>query len=211
VETVRTRAELGQEAFELLLRALDPVRENAGERYEGIRARLLRFFLSRNAPRPEDLADETIDRVCRKLAQGEVIRSADLGRYFLGVARNVMRESWDLERRRRETTLPAEALLRAPADEPSDDDASSSCLERCLESLEPASRDALLSYYRAEPQETLEKARRELASRLGVRPNALRIRMHRLRMRLEACTRRCLQGGETSPPGGPLPGRGPGA
>lgn len=202
----RTRLELSPEAFDLLLRTLDPVREQAGERYEGIRARLLRFFLSRGVPRPEELADETIDRVCKKLVQGEVIHTADAGRYFLGVARNVTREAWDREAKLREGGLPPEALLRAGPAEPPDDDQAMACLEGCLQALAPESRDTLLRYYDTQSGQSVEGGRRALADRLGVGANTLRVRMHRLRARLEGCTRRCLQaGGETSEPGKPLP------
>jgi hypothetical protein len=43
----------------------------------------------RGARWADELTDETIDRVARRLAGGETIRAADIGRYFLGVARNV--------------------------------------------------------------------------------------------------------------------------
>lgn len=199
---------LSREDFDLLLRALDPERERAGERYEAIRGRLLRFFLSRNAPHPEALADETFDRVCRRLAQGEVIRASDPGRYFLGVARNVAREAWDRQGKRQEGGFPEEALLRPSPAEPGDDEALE-CLERCLQTLEPASRTMLLRYYEVRSGTSLEHQRRELGERLGLGANALRIRMHRLRARLRGCTRRCLDAREMSAPARPQPNEGP--
>jgi hypothetical protein len=51
--------------------------------------------------------------------------------------------------------------------------------------------------------------RRALAGQLGVAPNALRIRLHRLRAQLELCVRRCLEsGGETNSSARPLQGEG---
>jgi DNA-directed RNA polymerase specialized sigma24 family protein len=202
----RPRPGLSRESLDLLLAALDPVRERAGERYEGIRARLLRFFLSRGAPQPEDLADETIDRVCRRLGEGEVIRAPDVARYFLGVARNVAREAWARESRR-ESGVPLETVLRrAAAAEHRPDEDAMACMESCLEAMPPETRDVLLRYYDAASPEKAQH-RRALADSLGIQPNALRIRLHRLRGSLQGCVRRCLQKrSEMGPRSGPLSG-----
>jgi DNA-directed RNA polymerase specialized sigma24 family protein len=204
-----SRRGLEPETFDRLLAALDPLRERAGEKYEAMRGRLLRFFLSRGVTAPEELADETIDRVGRKLAEGEQIRVPDIGRYFLGVARNVARESWDLDRRRRESQAAVAVALRSVAAAPGpSDDAVLGCLERCLASLPPESRDLVLRYYDYEAPQRIER-RRALAERLGVEPNALHIRLYRLRHRLEACIQGCLGArNESAAPGGPLHGGG---
>jgi DNA-directed RNA polymerase specialized sigma24 family protein len=204
-EASRPHPGLSREAFDLLLQTLHPVRERAGERYEAIRARLLRFFLTRGALWPEELADVTIDRVCRKLAAGEVIRSADAGLYFLGVASNVAREAWTAQRKRRDRDVGLEqaAAVEAepPAGMPSDADAFA-CLERCLRKLAPETRDVLLQYYDSGTGRRIDH-RRGLAGQLGIAPNALRIRLHRVRVRLEACIEDCVGKGATpavSPP-----------
>jgi DNA-directed RNA polymerase specialized sigma24 family protein len=56
-----------------------------------VRGRLVRFFEWRGAQVPEDLADETLERVARKLAVGTPID--DLRKYIFGVARFVAREA----------------------------------------------------------------------------------------------------------------------
>src|SRR5262249_38711382 len=86
-------------AFERLLAVLDSDREKAGERYELLRLRLTRFFEWRRAGAPADLVDRTIERVTRKLAEGEGIREEDPSAYFYGVARNILREHWAENRR----------------------------------------------------------------------------------------------------------------
>ena len=177
------------EAFERLLAAFDPVRDGAGEGYEVIRACLLRFFGARRFARPEELADETIDRVCRRLGQGEVIRTPEVRRYFIGVARNVARETWDLERRRRESGFALEVARRARL-APLPEDEKLACLDHCLEALEPESRELLLRYYDSGPSQKIAR-RRALAHQLGVPPNTLRTRLHRLRTQLETRIRRC--------------------
>src|SRR5262245_58937293 len=110
-EDTLARRGLGDEAFQSLLRALHPDRERAAERYEDIRVRLQGFFTWRGSRWPEEMADETIDRVARRLAGGEQIRSSEIGRDFLGVARNVIREAWHADR-----TRAAQALAMAPVE-----------------------------------------------------------------------------------------------
>ena len=170
---------VNREAFDVLLATLDPVRERAGERYEAIRARLLRFLRSRGAPRPEDLADEAIDRVCRKLAEGGTIR-VSLERYILGVARRVSLEAWRGERRRREKAAALSAALQAQRAHGAADDDALCGLERCLDALAPQSRRLLLRYY---GDDGIER-RAAIARELGLTSNALRVRLHRLRARL---------------------------
>ena len=60
---------LSQEAFDALLDWLDSDREQAGIKYEQIRSRLIKIFTGRGCVDPEDLADETINRVTRKLKE----------------------------------------------------------------------------------------------------------------------------------------------
>ncbi|HEY7785163.1 MAG TPA: hypothetical protein VIB00_10575, partial [Pyrinomonadaceae bacterium] len=54
---------LTQESFDALLHWLDPQRDRAGLRYEEIRRSLIKIFACRGCAEPEDLADETINRV----------------------------------------------------------------------------------------------------------------------------------------------------
>jgi DNA-directed RNA polymerase specialized sigma24 family protein len=197
------------EAFDALLRALHPQRDTAAERYEEMRRRLRRFFVWRGTRWPDELTDETIDRVGRRLAGGETIRAADVGRYFLGVARNVLREAWEQERQRgpeHGVSVLAERLPAPPA-AAERQEARLDCLERCLAELGADSRELVLRYYEGEGAAKIA-GRRALAARLGVAPPTLRIRLHRLRARLEACVQRCLASRETSVPGAPPSGEG---
>ena len=60
-------SDLSQEAFDRLLAWLNPNRALAGEKYEEIRRRLIKIFTCRGCTCPEVLADETINRVARKV------------------------------------------------------------------------------------------------------------------------------------------------
>jgi hypothetical protein len=180
-------------AFECLLAALDPDRDRAGERYEILRLRLIDFFTWRGAHGADVLADEALDRVSRRLLGGEVV-GGEIGRYALGVARYVLREAWVRQRQAGALQVldTVADRFRAPAaDRGDEEERQSACLERCLTRLPAADSDMLLRYYEHEGRARI-KARHAQAAGLGLAPGALRIRMHRLRARLEACVRTCL-------------------
>jgi DNA-directed RNA polymerase specialized sigma24 family protein len=61
-----------------------------------------------------------------------------------------------------------------------------------LKKLSDESRELIVAYYR-EQQRAKIKLRKELAERLGIPLNALRIRAHRIRAKLEECVVNCLQ------------------
>ena len=179
----------GQVAFDLVLAFLDSDRDRAGETYERIREKLLRFFEWRGADCPEDLVDRTFDRVGKRLEGGEKIRESDPAAYFYGVARNILREHWS-EQRRESSFLSRLAEQARPEDDP-EFEKRFRRLETCLEAMSSTDRDLLLGYYVGRGIEKIEN-RRRIAAKLGVPPNALRIRMFRLRARLEECVGRGL-------------------
>ncbi|HWC76445.1 MAG TPA: hypothetical protein VG778_03235, partial [Blastocatellia bacterium] len=86
----RQKWALTQEAFDKLLACLDPDRETAGKKYLEIRGNLLRFFEWRGCPFPEDHADETVNRVAKRVSQGEELLNPQA--YFMGVARLLVLE-----------------------------------------------------------------------------------------------------------------------
>jgi DNA-directed RNA polymerase specialized sigma24 family protein len=168
-------------AFDGLLRALDADRERAALAYEQLRQRvvgLLRFW---GAAEAEDLADQALDRVARKLEEGAVVPASSLGAYVRGVARMIFYE-WT-----RSSRVPVPPAPPAPAAE-EDSEAALRRLDRCLATLVDADRKLVLRYYGAGNK---AEVRRGLAEELGVSGTALRIRTHRLRQRLEACMAAC--------------------
>ncbi|HEV7784497.1 MAG TPA: hypothetical protein VGQ28_04115 [Thermoanaerobaculia bacterium] len=184
---------LTPESFEILLTQLGPDRERAGELYESIRRRLIRLFEWRGCACPEDLADETFNRVARKLAAGVELHSADPYSYFCGVAHLLFKEvlrSAARERRAFDTygdlLLPT-ALPVVPDEEPGD--RRLDCLRKCLTALPEEQRDLVLKYHQGEGNIRNRKA---LSQELGIPMNALRIRVHRVRRRLEECLDSCL-------------------
>ena len=171
---------------------LDADRERAGNQYEIIRRKLLKFFEWRGAASPEELTDETINRVARKIEAGEVIRN--LPAYVGGVARLVWLES--LKERERERValeqLPQVSVAEADVDLAN---RRLECFEFCLAGLPEKSRELIVDYHREEKAAKI-KLRKQLSEKLGIPLNALRIRAHRIRAELEQCVADCMRKSE---------------
>jgi DNA-directed RNA polymerase specialized sigma24 family protein len=60
-----------------------------------------------------------------------------------------------------------------------------------LGNLPDESREIIITYYENEKGIRIQY-RKQLAARLGITPNALRINAHRIRMSLETCVKECL-------------------
>jgi DNA-directed RNA polymerase specialized sigma24 family protein len=176
--------EINQEQFDRLLRWLDPDREKAGAKYEWIRKRLIKIFVSRGSNTPEELADKTINRVARKLPEIQASYVGDPAHYFCGVAGNIFLES--LRKDRMKAVKPPEP---SPPDEESEQDLA--CLERCVEKLPQSDRNLVIAYYQLEKHAKIDH-RKRLAEELGLGMNALRIRACRIRASLMKCTEDCL-------------------
>ncbi|HEX8186510.1 MAG TPA: sigma-70 family RNA polymerase sigma factor [Blastocatellia bacterium] len=173
---------LTQEAFDKFLAWLNPNREQAAKKYEEVRRKLIKIFACRGCLEAEDLADETINRVIRKVQQIIDSYVGDPALYFYGVARNV-----HLEHVRKSPP----ALPIPPSDTPQQKEEQCECLERCLDKLSAENRRLVLEYYKDERRAKIDH-RKELAERLGIAPNALRIRMHRVRASLQDCVATCM-------------------
>jgi DNA-directed RNA polymerase specialized sigma24 family protein len=139
--------ELTKSAFDKFLECLDPDRDRAGEKYEQLRSRLISYFEWRDCPFPEESADETINRIVRKISRGQEIR--DPATYIYGVARMLMLEIAKGQRKERaafeEMAPPDRAEPQMEVDE-----SSVECLKRCLGELSPESRTLITRYYQGE-------------------------------------------------------------
>ena len=179
---------LTQEAFDRLLRCLSDDRESAGEKYLEIRGNLIRFFEWRGCPFPEDHADETVNRVARRLSQGEEVRNP--AGYFIGVARLLVLEI--VKARAKESQALGEMAHAIPESlDSSVAEARSECLRHCLQGLSDDNREVILQYYQGDKGEKIEN-RKKLTARLGVPVNTLRMRALRLREKLQGCVEQCL-------------------
>ncbi|MEO1366420.1 MAG: hypothetical protein AAFX50_04540, partial [Acidobacteriota bacterium] len=131
----------------------------------------------------EDLADETLNRVIRKVEEGAPVSRDAVGRYAAGVAHRVFLEH--LREARRTSPAPPEST-RPPwvARGRETTDFRLHHLERGLDALSAEERSLILRYYAGGPRERIPE-RRRLAEDLGIRANHLRIRAYRIRAKLE--------------------------
>jgi DNA-directed RNA polymerase specialized sigma24 family protein len=182
---------LTPEAFGRLLLSLDADRERAGERYEELRRTLIRFFEWRGAPFPEEHADEALNRVARRLAEGVEVRN--VGAYCYEVARLLFLETTKGTGGRREPldSLKSEPAAPDVADAAAEQEQRLACLEDCLRALPAESAELIKEYYRHEGRARIER-RKALAKGLGLRRDALANRAQRLRDKLEHCVSVCL-------------------
>jgi RNA polymerase sigma factor (sigma-70 family) len=183
-----------EENFKLLMSWLGPNDEAAGDKYEHIRQSLVKFFVGRGCWDAEDLADEAIDRVTRKISEVTINYSGDPALYFFGVAKLMM-----LERHRQDTlrTDPQVIELRLPAateegqEEAEQRDRKLECLEQCVAELSEENRKLVMDYYQGVKRAKID-FRRRIAERLGIDLKALRVRMFRIRASLFKCMEKCL-------------------
>jgi DNA-directed RNA polymerase specialized sigma24 family protein len=179
--------DLTPESFNALLLFLGPDRDEAGKKYEAIRHRLMTIFTCRGCTQPEELADETINRVASKVPEIARTYVGDPALYFYGVSRKVFLESV------RKRPLPA-VVPSVPSSE--ERELELDCLDKCLEKLTSRNRDVILEYYR-DAEEGKIAHRKEMSARLGIGMNALHIRAHRIRSNVERCVADCLEHNRT--------------
>jgi RNA polymerase sigma factor (sigma-70 family) len=174
-----------QESFDALLVWLDPDREVAGQKYETIRTGLIRIFVSRGFSDAEDLADETIDRVMKRLPDIQATYEGPPAKYFIGVARYIIKE----RNRLKEIATDEFPVQLTDASHESD---AYDCLLQCLKFLSRENHHLILDYYSYSGHDKVE-THREMANELGITENALRLRAHHIRAKLKQCVRQCVE------------------
>jgi RNA polymerase sigma factor (sigma-70 family) len=184
--------ELNSRTFAQLLDCLDADHERAAEKYEDLRRTLIRYFGWRGAPFPEEHADETFNRLAKKLGEG--IQIKNIGAYAYEVARLVCLEALKAHAGKR---APLEAIKHQAAaanfaEETAEKEMCLACLDDCLAALPTEGRQLIVEYYRDESRDRIDR-RRALAEQLGLQREALANRAQRVRDKLEQCVTRCLR------------------
>lgn len=184
--------QMTQEGFDKLLASFDEDRKIAGEKYELLRCRLIKFFEWRKSPTPEEHADETFNRVARKLVEGVAIDN--INSFIGGVARRLIYEMFEEKEREQKALgkLAEPVVVTEIKDE--ETDPRLDCFRACLKELPEDQRRLIVDYYREDEKSRIEQ-RKALANTLGIPLNALRIRAYRLRVQLDNCIRNCLKDG----------------
>jgi DNA-directed RNA polymerase specialized sigma24 family protein len=177
--------------FAQFLKWLDQGTDTEGQSYLEMRRRLVSYFDRKNCRVPDELADETLNRVARRLAEEGAIESETPAKYCYIVARFVFMEILREDQKgaglladlSRQTALP-------DVGEQETKERMLTCLELCAGKLEPRNRDLIYQYYVGKERIKIEN-RRALAQSLGLTMNALSIRACRIRDKLEACVKDC--------------------
>jgi DNA-directed RNA polymerase specialized sigma24 family protein len=193
-DATRSKWTLTEEAFEGLLSSIGSDRSVAADRYLEIRRNLVRLFEWRGCLKPDEYADETMNRCARKIAAGEEIR--DLATYSVGVGRMLLREM------RRVSAREPHALSdipepRVPPIKLETEDAHAGCLRKCLARVSTADRDLILAYYTGDKGGQIRK-RKSLMQSLRIPASTLRMRALRIRQNLQLCATNCVHGQEKS-------------
>lgn len=203
-----------QKRFDKMLLWLDSDRAKAGLAYEDIRLRLSKLFYARgcNQIATEELVDETIERVTKKIDKIFDDYQGEPCRYFYGVARLVFLEytrrpliknlpEENTNARHRSITNDSEdhqadnvSGLRGVVS-PDEDDSSVllqariACLEKCMRKLEADERKLISIYYQSKNK---IEARENLSGELEITKQNLRIRAFRIRKKLQKCVNKCV-------------------
>lgn len=182
-----------KEQFDGLMAWLGSSTEDPGDKYETIRQSLVKLFVWNGCWDAEDLADETIDRVMRRVPEIAIDYSGDPALYFYGVARMMLRE------RRRDKTISTDSQLlevrvvTTSGQNNEDDEIHSKfkCLDECIAKLPAESRELILDYYQEEKRAKID-FRRQIAERMGTDVENLRVRVFRIRASIYKCMEKCL-------------------
>jgi DNA-directed RNA polymerase specialized sigma24 family protein len=169
---------IDQTAFERMLLWLNPDREKAAQKYEQIRRRLIEIFASRRFLDAECLADNTIDRVILKVPQVADGWVGDPAYFFYAVAKKIILEA----------SKPIPLAVPPPTPDPEELEREDQCLERCLRLLSQDDRELVLEYVSGN-----KKLRQAQVQKLGITPNALRIRVYQIKKNIRPCIKDCLE------------------
>ncbi len=175
--------------LERLLQAFDPDKERAAEKYLQLRYSLESFFEWRDCENTEELTDIVFDRVTKKIFNHEVIENIEA--FSITIAKFVVMEHKRKALRNVDLVdildpesftenFESEELKLLDLD----------CLRKCLAKLPETKRKLLVEYFDAE-EATMIPKRKILAEQLNLTINSLRIRVSRLKSKLERCTKDC--------------------
>ncbi len=176
---------LTAESYSLLLKTFASDEGEAVTALSKLRGSLGRFFQIKGDSDPDEAADETLDRVAVKL--GDAVLITDVTKYSFGVARLVFLENLRKTQKAKKAFESYRAENeRQKAGEETDD---FSPLRECFEILADDEKKILRAYFADLPHAELDEKRRKLTALLGVSQNNLRLKIFRLRRRLEDCVR----------------------
>ena len=174
---------LTSESLNLLLAGFSADERQAAVIYTNLRASLVRFFELKGDSEPEAAADETLDRTALKVAADTPIDN--ITKYSFGVARLIFLERSRLSQKVKKAaedfyTGKEVSLIDAETDD-------FRFFRECFDGLPTVERTFLQSYFTDAPYQKIIETRRRLTVEAGVSINQIRVKVSRLRKRLENC------------------------
>jgi RNA polymerase sigma factor (sigma-70 family) len=160
----------GEEDRFLKLLSSDP--EQARCEYIALRRKLVFYFRNNGVSDPENLADQSLMIAYDHVLKGQEITTT-IGGFCYGIARNVLS---DHRRRKSTQEMQPEVVPEASFDSWKQIEARIT-LEQCLSALSPDERRLLVQYFTQD--------REALASRMGMTAAAMRVKIHRIRQKVE--------------------------
>ena len=183
---------LTEEAFNALLHRLSPDSEQAAQIYEILRKKMIAFFEWRGCLYPEEYTDRALDRIAKRIQDG--VEVSDVQKFAAGVAHNVLMEYW----KEAQSTVASEGIPLADSNpigiqetEKAKSELREECLLECLNKLPSNARGLIAQYYQNERAEKIKK-RKEMSDFQNISSNALRIRVLRIRSKLQECIGGCM-------------------
>lgn len=144
------------------------------DRYHRLRQKLIMFFERRECFCPEELADESLQRVVQRVSRGPLPDAVEVEAFAMGIARNVILEWY---RSPRYSTV-AEVEAYNPEEAGPQDLADRA--REAIATLDPEDKEMMSQYY-------LDgRAAESLAKEWGLSPEGIRSRIFRKRRKLIA-------------------------
>jgi hypothetical protein len=181
--------DITSEALNQLLIALSDNQAEAVVAYTKLRDSLIRFFQIKGDSEPENSADVTLDRVALKVIQN--IEIPDITKYSFGVARFVFLERIKLDQKERIAAKGFYANKFSVKPESDTDDFLH--LRECFNHLAEDEKQLLQEYFADMPHADLFEQRKKMQIKYNISVNTLRVKVFRLRERLENCVKNKLK------------------
>jgi hypothetical protein len=180
---------VSNEKINELLKALSPEGEEAAIAYTKLQNSLVRFFQIKGDLDSLEAADLTLDRVALKISQETPID--DLTKYSFGVARLIFFERLRQSEKERKA---ADGFYADKISENIDENSDSFTHHReCFESLESEEKQLLKDYFADLPHSKQNENRSQVSVKYKISLSNLRLKVFRLRKRLEECVRNRLR------------------
>ncbi|HXA84451.1 MAG TPA: hypothetical protein VNZ47_05210 [Candidatus Dormibacteraeota bacterium] len=171
--------------FDRFLLWLSPDHDLALKKHDEIMKKMRKYLVRKGCVESEDLAHEVRDRVIKLIDSGHENPNHDA--LFYSVAIRVWQEYL---RKPKAEPLPTDDLLPVTNRETEEKELRAYCLETCLFHLSDPDNHLITRYYQARGLENIA-IRKALAAEHGGE-NTLRVKAHRIRLKLRSCIDECL-------------------